>query len=239
MMLCYTLAVLSLYKGSDILAINDYTRKHFAEVLQEMLLQKDLENIRVNDLCVRSGTQRGTFYYYFKDKYDLVSWVFLQDLEYSNLNSGKPYTVHQLAQSLERMWDKRDFYLKAFNDHSQNTLFEYIQEYDVKFLENIVKQHLGTSELTEEQRFQIKYNSYGCLGYTIEWLKGKIPVTGSELAEFEFRVMPKMIIDAYNGIGKESLMRPFLQDASGNVFEIGTRLQYDADTGSEIHRTVE
>ena len=220
------------------MAVNDYTRRHFAEVLQEMLRQKDLEDVRVNDLCARSGTQRGTFYYYFKDKYDLVSWIFLQDLEYSNMNNGKPYTVHQLAQSLERMWDKRDFYQKAFNDHSQNTLFEYIQEYDVRFLENIVKQHLGTSELTEEQRFQIKYNSYGCLGYTIEWLKGKIPVTGSELAEFEFRVMPKMIIDAYNGIGKESLMRPFLQDASGNEYEIRTGLQCDADADLGMHSTV-
>ncbi len=182
------------------MAVNDYTRRHFAEVLQEILLEKDLEGVRVSDLCERCGTHRGTFYYYFKDKYDLVSWIFLQDLEYSNLNSGNPYTVHQLAQSLQRMWSRRGFYLKAFNDHSQNTLFEYIQDYDVHFLESIVKQHLGTSELTEEQRFQIKYNSYGCLGYTIEWLKGKIPVSAEDLAEYEFSVMPKLIKDAYKAI---------------------------------------
>lgn len=184
------------------MAINDYTRKHFAEVLQEMLKEKDLESIRVNDLCARAGAQRGTFYYYFKDKYDLVSWIFTQDLEYAGMDHSSPYTVEQLADSLTKMWEKRSFYMKVFSDHSQNTLYEYIQDYDVHFLKTLVKQHLGIAALTEEQMFLVKVQSYGFLGYTIEWLKGKLSVSPRELAEFEFKAMPRLIRSAY-GIADE------------------------------------
>ena len=113
------------------------------------------------------------------------------------MNSESPYSVSQLAQSLARMWNKRNFYIRAFHDRSQNTLFEYIQDYDVQYLEQLVRRSLEGAELTEEQRFVIKYHSYGCLGYTIEWLKGKLPVTAEELASYEFRTMPKLIRDAY------------------------------------------
>lgn len=184
-------------QGSGTVAINDYTRRHFAEVLQEMLRTQDLESVRINDLCRKCGAQRGTFYYYFRDKYDLVSWIFMQDLELSDMNSESPYSVSQLAQSLARMWNKRNFYIRAFHDRSQNTLFEYIQDYDVQYLEQLVRRSLEGAKLTEEQRFVIKYHSYGCLGYTIEWLKGKLPVTAEELASYEFRTMPKLIRDAY------------------------------------------
>lgn len=180
------------------MAVNDYTRRFFAEKLQEMLREMDLDDVRVNDLCARCGTQRGTFYYYFKDKYDLVSWIFMQDLQYEPVDDAGPYSVEELALSLEKMWERRSFYVKAFNDHSQNTLFDYIQSYDVELLANLVKRNLGVSELTQEQMFVIKYHSYGCLGYTIEWLKGKIPVTPEELAEYEFRVMPPLIKRAYH-----------------------------------------
>ncbi len=180
------------------MSINDYTRRYFAEVLQEMLKEKDLNAIRVNDLCARAGVQRGTFYYYFKDKYDLVSWIFVQDNEPVAMDQNEPYSASQLAASLSRMWEKRSFYLNVFNDRSQNALYEYIQDYDVQYLSELVKAHFNITELSEEQLFSIKYHSYGCLGYTIEWLKGKINVSTLELTEYEFRAMPQLLKDAYH-----------------------------------------
>ena len=178
------------------MAIHDYTKTCFAETLQEIMREKDLEDVRVNDLCTKTGTQRGTFYHHFKDKYDLVSWIFMKDQEQSFHAVGGVFSEVQLALSLQKMWKKRAFYIKAFNDHSQNTLYEYIQEYDVSLLKELVLQYLGTDQLTQEQLFVIKYHSYGCLGYTIEWLKGKIPVTPEELAHIEFQTMPQLIKDA-------------------------------------------
>ncbi len=172
------------------MAINDYTRLHFADVLLELMKSRDLDEIRVLDICKMAGTQRGTFYYYFRDKYDLASWIFIKD---SNLADDMPYSVESLGASLQRMWDKRMFYTKAFNDHSQNALYEYIQEYDVKYLGERMKKTLNITELTQEQLFMIKYHSYGCLSYTVEWLKGKIPVTAQELAQFEMNSMPPLI----------------------------------------------
>ena len=40
-----------------------------------MLLEKPLNKITINDITEDCGVNRMTFYYHFKDIYDLVDWI--------------------------------------------------------------------------------------------------------------------------------------------------------------------
>ena len=60
--------------------IKDHTKWMFAEAILELIKTKDLSNIRVTELCKYCNTDRQTFYYHFKDKYDLVAWIYQNDL---------------------------------------------------------------------------------------------------------------------------------------------------------------
>lgn len=39
---------------------------------------KEHRKIRVTEIYARAGVERLTFYYHFKDKYDLVAWIFFR-----------------------------------------------------------------------------------------------------------------------------------------------------------------
>ena len=39
---------------------------------------QSIEKIRVTEIYARAGVERPTFYYHFKDKYDLVAWIFFR-----------------------------------------------------------------------------------------------------------------------------------------------------------------
>lgn len=43
--------------------------------LKKQLLHKQLDKITINDLTSDCGISRMSFYYHFKDIYDLVEWV--------------------------------------------------------------------------------------------------------------------------------------------------------------------
>ena len=49
------------------------------ESLKHLLLKKPLDKITINDLTTDCGISRMTFYYHFKDIYDLVEWCCLED----------------------------------------------------------------------------------------------------------------------------------------------------------------
>jgi probable dihydroxyacetone kinase regulator len=159
------------------MSIKDSTKLLFAEAIQDIIKTTPLSKLRVKDLCDKCGTERQTFYYHFKDKFDLVGWIFEQDIKDAlEMTNGK-HSLEEITHALNKMREKQVFYKKAFDDNSQNAIRYYIQDYDVNILMQILKKHLSVSKLDEEMIFAIKYHSYGYLNYTIEWLTGNSDLT--------------------------------------------------------------
>lgn len=55
------------------------TKRALEASLKKMLLQKPLNKITINDIAEDCGISRMTFYYHFKDIYDLVEWACVED----------------------------------------------------------------------------------------------------------------------------------------------------------------
>lgn len=52
--------------------MSQITKRALASSLKLLLLQKPLNKITINDIAEKCGVSRMTFYYHFKDVYDLV-----------------------------------------------------------------------------------------------------------------------------------------------------------------------
>lgn len=115
------------------------TKNMYAQALQDMLRTKSFEQIQIKDLCEKCQTRRQTFYYHFKDKYDLVAWIFQQDYTAVFCESDCEFSEKKLAEILDRIKAKKSFYIKTLNEHSQNSIQKYIQDFDVQAGEIVVK----------------------------------------------------------------------------------------------------
>ena len=70
------------------------TKRAMAASLKNLLLQKPLTKITINDIAEDCGISRMTFYYHFKDIYDLVEWVCVEDAARA-LEGKKTYDTWQ------------------------------------------------------------------------------------------------------------------------------------------------
>lgn len=52
------------------------TKLALANSLKNLMLNKPFDKIRVADIVGNCGVTRTTFYYHFKDKYDLMNWIY-------------------------------------------------------------------------------------------------------------------------------------------------------------------
>ena len=66
-----------------------FTKYALENSLKKLLLQKPLNKITINDITEDCGINRMTFYYHFKDIYDLVEWVCMEDAKKA-LADNKP-----------------------------------------------------------------------------------------------------------------------------------------------------
>ena len=89
------------------------TKKMFADELEAMMAEMPLSKVRVCELCARCGVERCTFYYHFKDKYDLVAWIIDQETIHA-AREVRPYSREHFAEGLRLIWERRAFYRRAF-----------------------------------------------------------------------------------------------------------------------------
>lgn len=115
------------------------TQKALAVAMKELMAQLPFKKISVLDICDKCGISRKSFYYHFKDKYDLVNWIFYT--EYLSLVQDKEYINgwQCLYDICDYLYKNKDFYIKALSISGQNSFQEYfceiIQPYLIDFLE--------------------------------------------------------------------------------------------------------
>ena len=59
---------------------NIMTKKLFADALKKLMVTKSFAKIGVGDIAKACGMNRNSFYYHFKDKYELLNWIFFTEI---------------------------------------------------------------------------------------------------------------------------------------------------------------
>ena len=61
-------------------AASDQTKQALAAALKELMAQKPIDKITIHDITERCGIRRQNFYYHFEDVYDLMRWMFSEEV---------------------------------------------------------------------------------------------------------------------------------------------------------------
>lgn len=133
---------------------SNITKRALAEALKELMEEKPFEKITIGDICERCEMNRKSFYYHFKDKYDLVNWIF--DTELTATVHMKEYddTWLLFTDVCRFFYDNRSFYRKALCIRGQNSFFEHFRELLLSIIADILQDMLGGEEKSE---FQIHF----------------------------------------------------------------------------------
>lgn len=168
------------------------TKIWIANTMKELMKTKSIDEIRVSEICDVAEIERSTFYYHFRDKYDLVAWIYVQTATGMNISDYR-----SAAESLERMKQDSQFYKQAYADHSQNALRGYILEYFQELYERAVKDRSGVEHLDEETRFSIRMFIYGGIAMSREWLENDAADPAIEVTRMMFQCMPENLKEIF------------------------------------------
>lgn len=175
------------------MAIN--VKRLLAESLVELCDEKPLRKVTVAEIVERAGTGRQTFYNHFRDKNDLIYWIFLRTLAgEKKLVQTKGYfaylvRLHQEAQKIDR------FLVQACKMPGQNSLSEAIYQQNYKYYSNYIGEHFGAQSITDEVEFALKYHAAGASHVYIHWVLDGMPGTAEQQARFILACMPQCIRD--------------------------------------------
>ena len=61
--------------------MSEITKKALAETLKKLLSKNKLNKITIKEITEDCGVNRQTFYYHFKDIYDLLEWIYKNEVK--------------------------------------------------------------------------------------------------------------------------------------------------------------
>ncbi|MEG2788824.1 MAG: TetR-like C-terminal domain-containing protein [Romboutsia sp.] len=153
--------------------MSQMTKKSFAQSLKKMLSKKPLEKIKIIDITEDCEVNRQTFYYHFKDIYDLLDWVYTNEATRA-LDGKKTYDTWQqgFTQILEYILENKSFVLNTFNSVSREHLERYLyNEIQLLLMGVVIEKSQGMSIREEDQQFIADFYKYAFVGLLLEWIK--------------------------------------------------------------------
>ena len=142
--------------------MSQVTKRALEQSLKNLLLKKPLTKITVGDITDDCGINRMTFYYHFKDIYDLVEWSCLEDAKRA-LEEKKTYDTWQqgFLQIFKAVQENKPFILNVYRCVHREQVEKYLQPLVDQLLLNVINEEAaGITLRDEDKQFIAQVYSY-------------------------------------------------------------------------------
>ncbi|MGF3065812.1 dihydroxyacetone kinase transcriptional activator DhaS [Facklamia sp. P12945] len=151
------------------------TQEIIAQSFRELTLKKERDKISITDIMKQADFRRQTFYDYFDDKYDLVTWIFSHEL-YQSIQSIMDWQNWEeiLWQLLTYLESNNKYYRKIFLDIKLDSFKEYFIYSIKKIIKQLVDDYFKEQFLSLEKKQMIQtatdFYSYGLSESLYHWV---------------------------------------------------------------------
>ncbi len=177
------------------------TKRALEQSLKNLLLQKPITKITINDIAEDCGINRMTFYYHFKDIYDLVEWSCLEDAKRA-LEEKKTHDTWEVGflQIFEAVKANKPFIMNVYNYINQSQVERYLTPLVDNLLMGVIEEESKNITVRDEDKeFIARIYSYILIGIMLDWIKN------------DMKDDPKLIIDKLSVLLKDSISNALIR----------------------------
>jgi probable dihydroxyacetone kinase regulator len=157
--------------------------------------QKPFSKITVSDLVSDCGINRSTFYYHFKDIYDLVEWIFTDASETLLKNRFNHDTWQDgLLELVQQLLDNRSFIMSIYRHINREHLERYLDRALAVYISTLVSEQAAEMELQQaDLDFVTDFYKYALGGILLHWIGDDMKEDPKEIVERIGIIIPSNI----------------------------------------------
>lgn len=141
------------------------TKELLKESVIELVEKMPVNKVTVEMICENCGVSQRTFYNYFKDKYELISWVYTEVLDKQCHGADQPKSMHATISALVvNIVSHSRFYCSAVKFTGQNSfmhsIFQPLREASIHLIRDVFH-----DDITEDLSNAVDFYIFGCIGF--------------------------------------------------------------------------
>ena len=150
----------------------NFTQKAILQQFEEMLTEMPFDKITVSALVSRCGISPNTFYYHYRDIYDLLSvWIGQKKEWFLPQTATLVGWPAKLKAAMHLMADNSAIVYHLFNSLSRQQMEQYIFNSVEEMFYNYIKESLNNPQLPEETLRTISnFCCYSLLGFLLKFI---------------------------------------------------------------------
>ena len=153
--------------------MSQVTKRALENSLKHILSQKPLDKITVSDITDDCGINRMTFYYHFKDIYDLIEWACVEDAKKA-LDGKKTYETWQegFLHIFQAVLENKTFIINVYNHVSREQVEVYLYKLTGDLVMGVIEEKAkGMRVKEQDKRFMSDFYKYAFVGIMLDWIK--------------------------------------------------------------------
>ncbi|MDD2220747.1 MAG: TetR/AcrR family transcriptional regulator [Clostridia bacterium] len=170
------------------------TKYFLQEALISLCEQKPIDQIRIQELSELAGYNRGTFYLYYQDIYDLREQI-EENLITFFKNNALPLihslitgdSIQNFANRLQYLEQNRRRLGVMLSDNGDPAFTKKL----IDLAKNFITQTMNLPADNKKCQYALEYIAYAHISIIREWLVGKIEFSSQELLEFFLEILHK------------------------------------------------
>ena len=156
---------------------SNITKRALASALKQLMETQPFAKISVTDICEACEMNRKSFYYHFKDKYDLVNWIYYTECV-AVLREKDYATEWELLQDLcNYFYENCSFYRKTMSIEGQNSFSDYFRDILESMISEDIEQIFGKEDAAD---FYVDFYTDAFLVSIKRWLLQKNSISPGE-----------------------------------------------------------
>ena len=161
------------------------TKAELAKSMKNLMTQSSFDKITVSEICSRSYMSRKNFYYHFKDKYEMINWIFDTEFFVPLENVADVGWIDYTCDLCEYLCENKTFYKNVFASNAENSFFVHFEERSTRFLPKY-------SPISGSTDVRKDFLIYGVFCAVRNWLQSDCPVSPKKFAE-EIKLSSDMV----------------------------------------------
>lgn len=172
--------------------VRQTTKALLAESLKDLAQFKPVDKITVKELAKNCGLTAPTFYNNFRDKYELMAWIYNKEVEASLENFGRGDSFEDvICKWMEIVLEDKNFYLNLLKNAVGQNSFRYAtNDHAINLIAERIKTRHDLRELPPNIFFCLKFFMRGVSELVNDWALSNCDCSPREMAKFFVEAMP-------------------------------------------------
>ena len=170
--------------------MSDLTKQALIASFKKLLETEPFDKITISDITNDCGLSRQTFYYHFRDIFDMIRGIYnSESLNEIGGRGGYGTWQDKIRELFDYTLNNKSLILGTFNSKCRNDLVGYYMDVSIRKISDIVEMKSDGDIAEKDKKFIASVYAYAFVGIMVDWISDGMKESSEEMVDRVYKIV--------------------------------------------------